>query len=67
MAGITDDSIRRAKEVLRVLSQIKSKPLAARYISKLIDAMVERARQWKEGWAMRQSTIWVCWGVGANC
>jgi tetratricopeptide (TPR) repeat protein len=48
LAGLTDDSTRSAEEVLRVLAQMKSKPVATKDIGLLIDVMVERAQQWKQ-------------------
>jgi tetratricopeptide (TPR) repeat protein len=48
LAGLTDDSTQRAEEVLRVLAQMKSKPVAVKDIGLLIGVMVERAQQWKE-------------------
>jgi tetratricopeptide (TPR) repeat protein len=48
MAGISDDSIKRASETLRALLQLKSLPAAEPHFTTLVRALVSFARAWTE-------------------
>jgi tetratricopeptide (TPR) repeat protein len=48
MAGITDDSIKRADETLRALLELRKLPESEPHFSQLIKAMVSFARDWRQ-------------------
>jgi tetratricopeptide (TPR) repeat protein len=48
LAGISDDSIKRADETLRALLQLSALPAAEPYFSQLVKTMVSFARAWEK-------------------